>query len=69
MTAGLAKGTVRLVDRDPGWSQLYREARARIEAALGPWLEAIEHVGSTSVRDLVAKPIIDIAARVPAAAR
>jgi len=49
-----------IVDYDPRWPQLYKEEKARIIAALGRWLADIQHVGSTAVPGLAAKPIIDI---------
>lgn len=50
-----------LADYDPQWPERYRAEAARIRAALGGWIEQIEHVGSTAVPGLAAKPIIDIA--------
>lgn len=52
-----------MVPHDPRWASSYlREAR-RLEAAVRPWLvEPIEHIGSTAVPGLIAKPIIDIVA-------
>ena len=35
-----------------------------MKSAIGPWVTAIEHVGSTAVPGLLAKPVIDIAAAV-----
>ena len=53
-------GPIELVDYDPAWpSGFAREAR-RIAVALGERALGIEHVGSTSVPGLAAKPIIDI---------
>ncbi len=49
-----------VVDYDPGWPAQFEEERARIAAALGDAAVGIEHVGSTAVPGLVAKPIIDI---------
>ncbi len=49
-----------VVPYDEAWPSLYEEERARIERAIGPWVEEIEHVGSTAVSGLAAKPIIDI---------
>jgi GrpB-like predicted nucleotidyltransferase (UPF0157 family) len=43
---------------------LFAEEAARLRAALGDRLLAIEHVGSTSVPGLAAKPILDLAAGV-----
>ena len=53
-------GPVTLVDYDPAWPKLYELEAARIKAALGEKALQIEHVGSTSVPGLIAKPIIDI---------
>jgi GrpB-like predicted nucleotidyltransferase (UPF0157 family) len=52
--------TVVLVPYDEAWPSLFVEERARIERALGSWAEGIEHVGSTAVPGLAAKPILDI---------
>jgi len=49
-----------IVDYDAGWPRRYEEERARILGAIGRWLVAIEHIGSTAVPGLGAKPIIDI---------
>lgn len=53
-----------IVDYDARWPAYYEEERARIRAEVGRVFLAIEHVGSTSVPGLVAKPIIDIMATV-----
>jgi len=45
---------------DPRWPELFAEERALLDAAIGDLAVAIEHVGSTSVPGLGAKPIIDI---------
>ena len=50
----------RVVDYDPRWPQIYEDERARILSAIGPWVAGIEHVGSTAIPGLAAKPIIDI---------
>ena len=55
-----ADGPVRLVDPDPEWAAQYARQEARIRAALGPRAVQVEHVGSTSVPGLAAKPVIDI---------
>lgn len=55
---------VRVVDHDSSWTERYAaEARLLIDT-LGSHLAAIEHVGSTSVPGMPAKPIIDILAAV-----
>jgi GrpB-like predicted nucleotidyltransferase (UPF0157 family) len=54
----------RVVEYDPRWPSMYEEARAEIVARCGRLVRAVEHVGSTSVPGLAAKPIIDIMAGV-----
>ena len=49
-----------VLDYDPDWPGLFESLRRRIAVALGDIAAAIEHVGSTAVPDLAAKPIIDI---------
>ena len=53
-------GPVRLAEPDPAWADWYVRERDRIRAALGERAVQIEHVGSTSVPGLAAKPVIDI---------
>ena len=55
-------------DYDPRWPQQFELLRSRIAEALGALAAAIEHVGSTAVPGLAAKPIIDIDVRLRAAA-
>jgi GrpB-like predicted nucleotidyltransferase (UPF0157 family) len=45
---------------DPQWPELFRREAERIRAALGRRALQIEHVGSTSVPGLAAKPVIDV---------
>jgi GrpB-like predicted nucleotidyltransferase (UPF0157 family) len=49
-----------VLDYDPNWPGLFHSLRKRIADALGDLAAAIEHIGSTAVPDLAAKPIIDI---------
>jgi GrpB-like predicted nucleotidyltransferase (UPF0157 family) len=49
-----------LADYDPHWPRLFEREAARIRRALGGRALRIEHVGSTSVPGIAAKPIIDI---------
>jgi GrpB-like predicted nucleotidyltransferase (UPF0157 family) len=58
-------GPIELRGYDPRWPELYAEQAARLREALGDRLRRVEHVGSTSVPGLAAKPIIDIALEVP----
>lgn len=52
-----------LADYDSSWPTQYAEMAARLTAAFGNSVDAVEHIGSTAVPGLVAKPVIDIAAR------
>lgn len=52
--------TIVIADYDPHWPDLYEMEARRIREALADLLVAIEHVGSTSVPGLAAKPRIDI---------
>ena len=49
-----------IVDYDPEWPLLFAAERERLREALGEGAERIDHVGSTSVPGLAAKPIVDI---------
>ncbi len=52
--------TVVIVDYDTSWPILFEDERARLEPAIAPFARSIEHIGSTAVPDLCAKPIIDL---------
>jgi GrpB-like predicted nucleotidyltransferase (UPF0157 family) len=56
----VAAPTVLVVDYDEAWPRRFEELRARISPALAGVALAIEHVGSTSVSGLAAKPIVDM---------
>jgi GrpB-like predicted nucleotidyltransferase (UPF0157 family) len=60
MVGGLEKRSLVLADYDPQWPESYAEHERRIQAALGPTAVQVEHIGSTSVPGLAAKPIIDV---------
>ena len=51
---------VKLSEYNPEWVQLFREEKERIAEKLGNKIVTIEHIGSTSVSGLGAKPIVDI---------
>jgi len=51
---------ITIVDYDEQWPRLFEIEAQRVRAALGDAVVRIEHVGSTSVPGLAAKPIIDI---------
>jgi GrpB-like predicted nucleotidyltransferase (UPF0157 family) len=51
---------VSLVAHDAQWGQIAAAERLRISKALGLSIDSVEHIGSTAVPDLIAKPIIDL---------
>ncbi len=54
------KNKISISNYDPRWPLLYEEEKALILGAIGDKIVAIEHVGSTAVPGLGAKPVIDI---------
>jgi GrpB-like predicted nucleotidyltransferase (UPF0157 family) len=53
-------GLIVIANYDPSWPAMFDEERARLVGAVGNWVLGIEHIGSTSVPGLGAKPVIDI---------
>ena len=53
-------GSIVIYDYDPDWPMQFAQERDRLLKAVGPSLVTIEHVGSTAVPGLAAKPIIDL---------
>ncbi len=51
---------IRIVDYDPEWPLLANAELARIKVAVGEEVARLEHVGSTSISGIAAKPIIDL---------
>jgi putative glutamine amidotransferase len=49
-----------IVEPDPAWPERFEEEAPRLRVALGAQVVRIEHIGSTSVPGLAAKPVIDI---------
>lgn len=55
-----------IAEPDPHWPEIFEEERMQIEAALGAGnIVRIEHIGSTAVPGLLAKPTIDILLEIP----
>jgi GrpB-like predicted nucleotidyltransferase (UPF0157 family) len=52
--------SISVVDYDADWTFRFAELRGRVEEALGAQALAVEHIGSTSVPGLAAKPIVDM---------
>jgi GrpB-like predicted nucleotidyltransferase (UPF0157 family) len=56
---------VEIVAADGGWAGRFAEERTLLVRVVGPWLAgSIEHIGSTAVPGLAAKPVIDLMAPV-----
>lgn len=58
---GLTEDSVRVADYHPAWPCLFEQEKADLAAALNGQPVSIEHIGSTAVPGLAAKPILDIA--------
>jgi GrpB-like predicted nucleotidyltransferase (UPF0157 family) len=52
--------SINILEYDPCWPELFEREAYRIRSVLGEKVSLLEHVGSTSVPGLCAKPIIDI---------
>ncbi len=61
---GLQRGTVKLVPYSSEWESLFAEEERVLRASIGTYVMDIQHVGSTAIPGLEAKPIIDIAVAV-----
>lgn len=65
LIGGRERRRIEIGDYDPSWPARFDEHAAAIRRALGPVAIRVEHVGSTSVPGLAAKPIVDILVVVP----
>jgi GrpB protein len=65
MLLGLERGTVMLSPHQEEWHQLFAEEKALILDAIGERVIAIEHVGSTAICGIMAKPVLDIMVGIP----
>ncbi|NUT54990.1 MAG: GrpB family protein [Thermoleophilia bacterium] len=66
LIGGRERRAIVIADYDPAWPERFAVERARIASALGERALRIEHIGSTSVPGLAAKPIVDILVEVAA---
>ncbi|GEN46396.1 GrpB family protein [Alkalibacillus haloalkaliphilus] len=57
---GLSKGEVKLVNYNPEWPQLFQQEKQLLQNMVGEHVLGIEHIGSTAIKGLKAKPIIDL---------
>ena len=61
----MAEAPIEVAPYDARWPAAFEQERALLAEALGPWLAGPpEHIGSTAVPGLAAKPVIDIMAPV-----
>jgi GrpB-like predicted nucleotidyltransferase (UPF0157 family) len=58
---GLRRGEVAVLSHDSAWAAAYAAEAERLRLALGTLTRDLEHVGSTAVPGLAAKPVIDLA--------
>jgi GrpB-like predicted nucleotidyltransferase (UPF0157 family) len=58
---GLARGTAVVRDYDPRWAAAFDAESAVLRSVLGDAIDGVEHIGSTAVPGLAAKPVLDIA--------
>ena len=60
LIGGRERREITIVDHDWSWPERYEREHTRLANALGPLALIIEHVGSTAVPGLAAKPIVDL---------
>lgn len=65
LIGGREKRPIVLVEYDSNWPTRFASERTRIQEALGEAAIRVEHVGSTAVPGLAAKPIVDVLVTVP----
>ena len=58
---GLKRDKVSLVPHDDAWESAYRDTENELRAILGGNIIEVRHVGSTSIKGIAAKPILDVA--------
>ena len=60
MIGGAEPRTITIADYDPSWPSRFEEERSAVITALGDRARRVEHIGSTAVPGMAAKPVIDI---------
>ena len=60
LIGGIEKREINLVEHDPLWQITFQKHAKNIANVLGNVALCIEHIGSTSVPEIVAKPIVDM---------
>lgn len=57
---GIAKNQIKLVDYDPDWIVLFADMKKSICTATPLHPNRVQHIGSTAIANIQAKPVIDI---------
>ena len=57
---GLKRGTIKLFPYNPKWEKLFEKEKQLLKKTFGDTIIGIEHIGSTAIPGVPAKPIIDI---------
>jgi len=60
LIGGIERRAIEIVDHEPRWREIFATHARIIAAALGDAALRVEHIGSTSVPGLAAKPIVDM---------
>lgn len=66
MSLGLQRGKVQLVPYDPEWAKFYAVEEESLKELLGKKCLGVEHIGSTAIPGMEAKPILDLMVAVEA---
>lgn len=64
MSLGLKRNMIVLMDHDPKWEELAKQTVQLLWKIFGPAAKDVQHIGSTAIKTIKAKPIIDIAVAV-----
>ena len=62
---GLQRGKVHLEPYNPEWRKLFETEKLALQEVLGDKFIAADHVGSTAIPDIKAKPILDLMLAIP----
>ena len=65
----LPSPSYKIVEYDPDWPALFEREKARVVSALGIGEERVQHIGSTAVPGLGAKPVVDMMVGIPSIAQ